>query len=250
MPSLPKARVDARLPSNHSPLGPGHSRSLKTSIDSTGRAIGVQGLIQAIGTYVDSRGYGSDTNWAHRQLHLAWSMTYNLHNTTTSVPPSSFNQWASMRETQLWTMSRSGLSRQTKPSMTTTLLVAISSLLGKPAWSGLFALTGGCCSARRSRWSRWERGSRTYFPPMACHSSPDSFPAPGPWSVRAGPPRTVGPCRCRQGGGPLYNLRGARPGGSASAHRDRDRVGLVGCDSTRNYGVGRIYRTPTFSQST
>ncbi|CAE7845629.1 unnamed protein product [Symbiodinium microadriaticum] len=102
----------------------------------------VQGLIQAIGTYVDSRGYGSDTNWAHRQLHLAWSMTYNLHNTTTSVPPSSFNQWEKP-------LVKMGERKQARG-------VSGPDLLGLPSTAALPALPGEteADAAQRARYNQ------------------------------------------------------------------------------------------------
>ena len=72
---------------------------------STGYRIG--GLVQAIGVYVDGRGYGAHTNYAYRQLHVVSSLVGDMHNLTTSVPPSHFNAWASNREQQLWRLSRS-----------------------------------------------------------------------------------------------------------------------------------------------
>ena len=98
----------------------------------------VGGLVQAVGTYVDSRGYGAATNWAHRQLHLVYSLVYDLHNQTNAVPPSGFNQWASNREVQLWALARSGQRPRSQPGLTFPMLLCLAT--ARPAACGLFLM--------------------------------------------------------------------------------------------------------------
>ena len=66
----------------------------------------VGGLVSAIGVYVDGRGYNDACGWAYEQMHTVRSFTQDLHNLTTAVPPANFNNWASMRERDLWEQAR------------------------------------------------------------------------------------------------------------------------------------------------
>ena len=66
----------------------------------------VGGLVSAIGVYVDGRRYDEACGWAYEQMHTVRSFTRDLHNLTTAVPPANFNNWADMRERELWEQAR------------------------------------------------------------------------------------------------------------------------------------------------
>ena len=100
----------------------------------------VGGLVQAIGCYVDGRGYGAHTAWAHRQLHTVYSMTCELHNLTTSVPPAHFNSWASNREVQLWALSQSKATRFASTGMPLMIQAVVCSTFRNPLWCAISGL--------------------------------------------------------------------------------------------------------------
>ncbi|CAE7454288.1 unnamed protein product, partial [Symbiodinium sp. CCMP2456] len=91
-------------------------------------------VVVAIAAYVDTRRYGTHTTFAHRQLHMIQSLTSDLRNLTTSVPPPGFDRWASHMECSLWESCRNGASGSTDLAVQDGLgqaAVVVSCLLGR-----------------------------------------------------------------------------------------------------------------------